>query len=532
MRPIEKLHKATANLDINLYDGKRLKVIITYESILYPPDAVQPPKAMQPPQVFTDLGLDQIVERIGRSCEEVWPFYTPVQEKATIEYRQAIMRDLEDLTIRRRFARLSQQLCALRRQLSAHGMKNLPYVRSSSLLAVADQYVSQLQEFSADFPYRNIRSKGLESFLLYLRRCLSDPQTVRMRMDAFDLEWKLQKVRYTILLNGRKIEVGKADGQESLDTLVGQLFDRFQQGSRGGGTCQAPAGESDVRNENAILELLAREYPELFEKLLGFGEKYRDFADQKLFQFGLDIQFYLSYLDNTDRMERTGGTFCYPKIIDGWDGCQAEDCFDLALAENFTVQQALPVTNEFDLHGRERLLVITGPNQGGKTTYARMLGQLFYLTSLGVRVPGSAATIRIPDRIYTHFGKTGESGADNLRSELMRLKEILDHATDRSLVLINEIFASVSHSDGLFLGEQMLKQLTGLDCMAVCVTFLEELATYGPQTVSMMSQVLPGENAERSYRLLRHAPDGQAYALSLAEKKGLTYEQIIERLTR
>lgn len=179
----------------------------------------------------------------------------------------------------------------------------------------------------------------------------------------------------------------------------------------------------------------------------------------------------------------------------------------------------LPVKNEFDLHDRERILVVTGPNQGGKTTYARMLGQLFYLATLGVRVLGSAAAIRLPDRIYTHFGKTGESGADNLRFELLRLKEILDHATDRSLVLVNEIFASVSHSDGLYLGVQMLKQLTELDRMAVCVTFLEELAAYGPQTVSMMSQVLPGENAERSYRLLRHAPDGQAYALSRAEKR-------------
>lgn len=111
---------------------------MTFESILYPPDAVPPP------QVFTDLGLDQIVEWIGRSCEELWPFYMPIQERATVEYRQAIMRDLEDLSIRRRFARLSQQLCALRRQLSAHGMETLPYVRSSSLLAAASQYVLQL----------------------------------------------------------------------------------------------------------------------------------------------------------------------------------------------------------------------------------------------------------------------------------------------------------------------------------------------------------------------------------------------------
>lgn len=503
-----------------------------FENILYSQGVVQPPKIMKPPQAFIDLGLDQIMERIGRNCKEMWPFYTPVQDKATIAYRQAIMKDLEDITIRRRFARLAQQLRLLQNQLSAHGMEHLPYVRSRSLLSAASQYVSQLQEFSANFPYGNIRSIGLKSLLLYLRQCLSDPKTVRMRMDTFELEWELQKVHYTILLRDRRIEVQEMNGEVSLDAMVEQLFRRFQQGIRGGGTCQAPAGESDIRNENAILALLAGKYPELFRKFLEFGEKYKGFIDEKLFQFASDIQFYISYLDDTDCIERLGGTFCYPEIVDGWDSCYAENCFDLALAENFVDQQILPVKNKFDLHGQERILVITGPNQGGKTTYARMIGQLFYLASLGVRIPGSAAAIRLSDHIYTHFGKMGNNGPDNLRSELLRLKEILDYATNRSLILVNEIFASVSHSDGLYLGEHLMKQFTELDCMAVCVTFLTELAAYGPQTVSIMSQLMPGKSMKRSYQFFRCAPDGQAYALSLAEKKGLIYEQIIERMRR
>lgn len=500
-----------------------------FESILYPPDAVQPPRAELPPQLLTDLGLDQIVARLGKSCEALWPFYTPVQDDAVVQYRQAVMRDLEDLSLRRRFAALARQLRALQRQLSAQGMEQLPYVRSSDVLAAAEQYTAQLQEFIADFPYRTVQSKGIESFLLYLRDCLN--RTIGMRMNAMALERELKRIQYTILLKGREIRVGKPDGHASIDKLVETLFGRFQQAGHGTGTCQAPAGETDVQNENAILTLLAGVYPDLFAKLLEFGETYRDFADQKLFQFASDIWFYLSYLDETDRIKRLGIAFCYPEVTDCWDGCRAEGSFDLALAARLADRQACPVQNGFELCGSERILVVTGPNQGGKTTYARMLCQLFYLASLGVRVPGSAAALRLPDRIFTHFGKTGAGGADNLCLELLRLREILNQATERSLVLINEIFASVSHSDGLYLGTQMMELLERIGCMAVCVTFLEELASCGAHTVSMTSRILPETSDRRSYQILQHAPDGHAYALSLLEKKGLTYDQIMGRLT-
>lgn len=505
---------------------------MVFKNILYPPDAVLPQKVMSPPKMFIDLGLDQLVDRIGRNCKELWPFYTPVHEEATIGYRQAIMQDLEDSEIRRRFVLLSQRLLAIQKQLSAHGMEHLPYVQSRTLLAAASQYISHLEKFSADFPYSKIHSEGLLSFLLYIRQVLSDQKTVRMRMEVFNLEWKLQKVNYTVLLKGKTIKVKKKKEEDSLDDFVKQLFDRFQQDNFGGATCQAPAGETDIKNENAVLSLLSYEYPELFEKLLNFGESYRGFVDPELFQFASEVQFYLSYLDNIDRIKRYGGTFCYPEVVNSWDGCHTTNCFDLTLAENLSDQQSFPVTNGFELRGNERILVITGPNQGGKTTYARMLGQLFYLASLGVCVPGDEAVISLPDIIYTHFAKVEKTGANNLRFELLRLKEILDHATDKSMILVNEIFASISHNDGLYLGKQMMKQFSELRCMVVCVTFLDELALYGPETVSIIGQVMPGKSRERSYIFSRHAPNGRAYALSLAEKKGLTYEQIMERITK
>lgn len=503
-----------------------------FESILFPPQATRPEPVVRQLRYFRDLGLDQIIETVTRSCDDPQLFFTPISDRGMILYRQAIMRDLEDMTLRRRFAKLSSQLRTLRRQLTAQGQVKLEYVECSSLLSAAEQYLTILREFTAEFPYGKIHSKGLIDFLRYIGHCLNSPKIVRMHMDLIDLERKLQSVEYTIFLHNNEIRVRKPDGQQSLDEMVDKLFDRFQQEAHGGGTCQAPAGEADPRNENAILTLLANHYPELFDQLRVFHDNYEDFADSRILQFASDIQFYISYLDYTDHMKDLACSFCYPDIAETWEGCQVNDSFDLALAARVSEQRKPIVTNGFDLRCAERILVVTGPNQGGKTTYARMLGQIHYLASLGIRVPGSSATLRLPDRIFTHFGETGRHGADNLREELLRLKEITEHSTERSLILVNEIFASVSHEDGVFLGSKMMEQFTKLGCMAVCVTFFEELAVYNSQTVSMMSGILPGSNAKRSYRIMRKAPDGQAYALSLAEKKELTYDQIIRRLTR
>lgn len=204
---------------------------------------------------------------------------------------------------------------------------------------------------------------------------------------------------------------------------------------------------------------------------------------------------------------------------------------DLALVQKLPMESTT-VKNSFYLNGKERILIITGPNQGGKTTFARMAGQLAYLASLGLPVAAVSAHIFLPDRIFTHFERQEQeiSASGKLKDDISRIHDILSQATTRSLLIINEMFASTTLQDAVDLGKAIMKQVSDTDMFCIYVTFLEELSTFDVKTVSMVSSVA-ADGETRTYKILRQAADGKAYAISVAEHYHLRRMDILRRLS-
>ena len=147
-------------------------------------------------------------------------------------------------------------------------------------------------------------------------------------------------------------------------------------------------------------------------------------------------------------------------------------------------------------------------------------------------MPGREARLLLFDQLFTHFER--KEKVENLRSkfedDLMRVHQILQRATPRSVVVMNESFSTTTVKDAVFIGREVMRRIIARDLICVFVTFVEELARLSDTSVSMVSTIVPGDPASRTFRIVRRPADGRAYAIAIAEKYRLTYEMLKERI--
>ncbi|MCL5020440.1 MAG: DNA mismatch repair protein MutS [Bacteroidetes bacterium] len=522
----------------------------TFQSILFEDGA----KAGDPsvPAFFADLDLDQVIDAITRGKEEydLKPFfYTSLKDIRTIEYRHQIMRDLEDHTLFDNIRSFAQGMQTVRQYLALVDKLSYKYQKERWFLDAVGVYCDVVNCLLRDLSDAELKSRGIIALREYLSAYVRSDRFTSLLTETEKVKADLSTVSYSLIIRGGSFTARKYDSEADYSAEVERTFAKFK--SRRDPDLAGQGAVNDYRIkfsdplemnhiEAQVLAFVAQLYPQIFSSLDDYSKRNGTFLDETIAAFDREIQFYVAYLEYISTVKRAGLKFCYPQITEadknvpkGAMQLYDYECFDLALAHKLVMENLPVVCNDFYLAGEERIFVVTGPNQGGKTTFARTFGQLYYLASLGCPVPGREARLSVFDEIFTHFEKQEKmtSLRGKLEDDLIRIHNILENATANSIIIMNEIFTSTTLQDAIFLSRKVLQKIIDLGCLAVCVTFIDELVSMSDSTVSVASTVEPENSAVRTFKILRKPADGLAYAMSIAEKYRVTYEQLKRRMT-
>jgi len=215
--------------------------------------------------------------------------------------------------------------------------------------------------------------------------------------------------------------------------------------------------------------------------------------------------------------------YCKPELID-------EALLDIGAGRHPVVEQFIDghfVPNDLSLDDRRRMLVITGPNMGGKSTFMRQTALLVVLARMGSYVPAAHARIGPIDRIFTRIGASDDlaGGRSTFMLEMTEAANILNNATDRSLVLMDEIGRGTSTYDGLSLASACATHIgRQVRAFTLFATHYFELTSLASEIDGCANVHLDAtEHGENLIFLhsVKEGPANQSYGLQVAALAGV-----------
>ena len=252
-----------------------------------------------------------------------------------------------------------------------------------------------------------------------------------------------------------------------------------------------------------------------------------------------EIEFVVKGTEMLRRLSEKGCPLSVPTIrTEGLPVFRATDLYNPCVA--LRIEDEI-VSNDVTFDESAMIWVLTGPNRGGKSVITCAIGLAQVMLQLGLFLPAKQIEVTPVDAIFTHF----PSGADDtinkgrLGEECARLGEIFDEVTGKSLVLLDESLSSTGSFEASYIAAEVLAGLSRVGCRCLFSTHLHELAaevdainarTVKEGGVRIDTLVAGIEEGRRSFKIVKAKPDGKSYARDIAERYGLTYENIIRHL--
>ena len=321
-----------------------------------------------------------------------------------------------------------------------------------------------------------------------------------------------------------------------------------------------PMSGRPAKRAEPMMVPLFRDLSEILEKITQpiakALKKYVNLNSNFLFNLYPDLVFFSGAATLIHTLQACGLPMCKPEIAPQEEClCQIEDCFNVNLAlclggaePSPKVSEAI-VLNDVSIDTQGRIIILTGPNRGGKTTYMQAIGLAQILAQAGLLIPGKRARLSPVDNIFTHYPleEQLQLGLGRFGEESQRIRDIFSQVTRDSLILLNESLFSTNPGESLYLAQDIVRILRLIGARAIFVTHLHELAasvddlnadTHGDSCIASMvaspikasDSGTPVDESGYSYRIVFGPALGRSYAVRIARQHGISYQQLLELL--
>ncbi len=421
--------------------------------------------------VLQDLGLGAICNAMAGDERRVFDsseraLLLGLTDPDDIYYRQAVLGDClgHPDVVRRLYRTAVEAVEAERRVWGLYS--DAPQSILSRALNAADILLAHLRELrqEGDEHAGGFSSEGFTRFFKLLSAELDDDY-------LGVLDSHLEELRFH---NGLLASAGLGGGN-SLSRFVlrrpGPKSPRPRSGPFGRSAYSFEIASRDDAGLRALEDIRARALNRVASVLARSVEQVRAFFTQ----LSAELAYYVGCLNLADRIAAKGGGWCFPAPLPtGEVALSSEGLYDPGLALR---QGAQVIGNDVRADGK-LLLMVTGANQGGKSTFLRSIGLAQLMMQAGMFVAAERFTASVCPAVFTHFKREEDPTMKHgkLDEELARMSVIAGEITPGCLLLCNESFASTNEREGSEIAYQVIKAMTASGVKVGFVTHMFELA--------------------------------------------------------
>lgn len=524
--------------------------------------------------VIRDLGLTNLLTALSDSGYDHIALgrilFTLCSDPAVIHYRQDIFADVwHNPPLFDKLSELLPKIKDLDSYRSAVDRNRSPLQEMTWRLGELESFVECINGLQQVFSQGTVQLKaqGWLSLKNYVAEVAQEAQFKQLQKELPDMLSKIRaktSVTIGVNLDAKLRPVGATlvsiNEQKFISSSwFNRLLGQAENGLKGIGPLhtmaeldlgEAGGRESKDHDISPLMVPLFRDLAKLLDKvtqpLAKALARYVNFNTSFLAALSQDLLFYLAAVRLCRQLQERGWPVTRPEIAPLTERvCVLKEAYNLNLALHFMrMNISTPlIFNEVEMGEKGRIFILTGPNQGGKTTYTQMVGLCHILAQAGCWVPAGQARLSPVDYIYTHYPieEQLERATGRFGDEAQRLGEIFGRVTPHSLVLLNESLSSTSPGESVYLAQDLVRIMRRLGVRAIYGTHLHELAAgveqlnhsvAGSSLVAslVISLVDQHQTGHRSFKVVFGPPQGQSFAREIAAQYGISYDQLNQLL--